>query len=474
MKDIIIIGSGITGSLIAYELSHYNLDILVLEKSNDVANGATGANSAIIHSGHDPLPNTLKAKYNLEGNRLFPTLCKDLKVAYKQVGALVVACGKEEEEKLDVLVKQCIDRDVPYEILDGVQAHIAEPNLSDEVSMALSLPSTGIVTPWEVAIAAMEEALLNNAELKLEEEVLAIEKNDTFKVTTNKGTYEAKVVINCAGVHADDISAMLNIHKYKITPRKGEYYILDHQKKPFVNTIIYPIPSEKGKGILAVPTIHNNILIGPNSDFKDDKDRVNTETGLNIVRRDITKTLKNIPWNLQIHTYAGNRPTGDLHDFVIEEDTDVTNFFHVACIESPGLASSPAIAKEITRLVTNKLEPSVKETFVKRKAHINMSELTDEEKDALIKENPDYGKMICRCEKISLGEIKDVIHRKCGATSVKGVKKRCRPGMGRCQGGFCEVEVVKILEKELGISTMDVVQSGKDSNILCYVAKEVQ
>lgn len=471
MKDVTIIGAGITGSLIAHRLSKYHLNCIVLEKESDASQGATGANSAMVHSGHDPKDGTLKCKYNLEGNRMFKSLCDELKVSFDPIGAFVVATSLEEEEKLSVLEKRCIERKVPYEILSGRQARELEPNLSDDVSKALSLPTTGVITPWEVTFAALEEACLNGVEIKLDYEVKSIKKENDYFVINDE--IETKVLINCAGVHCDDITEMLRPSPYKVEAKKGEYYILDHTGTQLVKRVIYPVPTSKGKGVLAVPTVHHNILLGPNSDFVDDKEDTSTNTGLDYVKKEINKTIKNIPFNKMIHTFAGLRPHINLNDFYIQEDDEIKNFVHVAGIESPGLSASPAIAKDVVEnIVLPKFETKEKENYIRRRAFIKMHEMTNEEKNELIKKDPDFGKIICRCEKITLGEIKDSIHRLVGAISIKGVKLRCRPGMGRCQGGFCEPEVVKILKEELNKEIKDIRLSNKGSEIYVSSAKE--
>ena len=471
MKDIVIIGAGITGSLIAHGLSKYNLDVLLLEKNSDVAEGATGANSAMIHSGHDPKPNTLKCRYNLLGNRMYPDVCKELQVPFKPIGAFVAATSDEEEKTLERLINQCVERNIPHVVMSGEEARIEEPNLSDNVTKVLSLPTTGIIVPWETAFAATEEAMLNGVELKLNYEVKSIKKeNDNFIINDE---IETKVIINCAGAHCDDITNMLRVSPYKVEAKKGEYYVLDHLDGKFVKHVIYPVPSEKGKGVLAIPTAHDNVMLGPNSDFIDDKEDTSTGNGLDYVKAEITKTMKNIPYNKMIHTFAGLRPHIDLNDFYIQEDDEISNFIHVAGIESPGLTAAPAIAKDvIENMVLPKFNASVKSDYVRRKPYIDMKHMSDEQKDELIKSNPDFGKMICRCEQISLGQIKDVINRKCGARTIKGVKMRCRPGMGRCQGGFCEPEVVKILQKELNKELKDIELDKANSNIYVSKAKE--
>lgn len=469
--DITIIGAGITGALIAHNLSKYNLNVLLLEKENDVATGATGANSAMIHSGHDPKPNTLKCKYNVLGNRMYPDLCKELQVAFDQIGAFVVATDKEEEDKLDTLINQCNDRQIPYEILDGEKAKQLEPNLSDNVTKALSLPTTGVITPWEVTMAAVEEAMLNEVELRLSYKVKNIKKNDDSFVINDE--IETKVIVNAAGVHCDDITNMLRVSPYKVEARKGEYYVLDHTGSPLVSRIIYPVPTIKGKGVLAVPTVHNNTLIGPNSDYCENKDDVSTNDGLDYVKCEINKTIKNIPFNKMIRNFAGLRPHIDLNDFYIQEDDEVENFVHIAGIESPGLTAAPAIAKDVVEnILLPKFNAIKKDNYVRRKAFVKMHELSDDEKAKLISKNPDYGKIVCRCENISLGEIKDAINRKCGATTVKGVKMRCRPGMGRCQGSFCESEVFKILQQETKQDARQIRLDKAGSEILSSYAKE--
>ena len=472
MLDIVIIGAGITGSLIAHRLSKFDLRVLVLEKESDVAEGATGANSAMVHSGHDPKPGSFKCKYNLEGNRMFPDLCKELQVAYVPIGAFVAAGSPEEEEKLENLVKQCEERNVPYEILNGEEAKKLEPNLADHISKVLSLPTTGIVTPWEVTIAAMEEAILNGTELKLNYEVKKIEKKDDHFIINDE--IETKIIINCAGAHCDEITEMLRESPYHVQTRKGEYFVLDHLNGTFVNHVIYPVPGPKGKGVLAVPTVHGNVLLGPNSDEIEDKEDDSTGSGLDFVRTQISTTMKNIPFHKMIHTFAGLRPHIDLRDFYIQEDDQIKNFVHVAGIESPGLSAAPAIAKEVCdNIVLPKFaDAKERKEYLRRKPFINMEKMSEEEINELIKKDPSFGRIVCRCEKISEGQIRDVINRKCGARTIKAVKMRCRPGMGRCQGGFCEPEVVKILARELNEGIDEIRLDRQGSNVLVSMAKE--
>lgn len=474
--DVVIIGAGIVGSFIAHSLSKKECRVLVLDKNADVADGATMANSAIVHSGHDPKPDTLKEKLNVRGNRMYPAVCKELGVSYLPVGAFVAATDDVESSTLQMLYQQAVERDIPAKILSGEEARKLEPNLSDAITQVLDLPTTGIIYPWEVAIALMEEAVLNGAHLKLEEAVTGIEKQEeVFSIHTSKGCYQSKYVVNAAGVYADDIYQMvldtLGIQEKKefsVKPRRGEYYVLDKMKEPLVSRVIYPVPGPSGKGVLVVPTTHGNILLGPNAENIEDKEAVNTTAdALSYVKQNVCKTVKNIPFDKVIRTFAGLRPSSDVNDFVIEESKEVSGFVNVAGIESPGLASAPAIAEYVCETVMKEaFSFPLKEEFVRRVPLKCLRDMSDEEKNKLVKENPDYGQIICRCEQVSKGEIIDAIRRPVGAKTVKGVKKRVRPGMGRCQGGFCEPAVVDILAKELNVSPLEVRLAGEKSVML--------
>ena len=470
MYDVIIIGAGITGTLIARQLSCYDLKAAVVERCSDIADGATMANSAIVHTGDDPEDGKLKAELNVKGAKMYKALCEDLGCLYKIVGSFVAACGKEEEKHLAVLKERAVRRGISVEEMNGDEARAREKNLSEDVSSALYFPDTAVIYPWEVAIAAMENAIHNGVELFLDTTVESIEKKDAgFVVNTDNGSFETKMVISCAGTHAREIASMVSsVVPYDITPRKGEYYVLD-QNTDFVHSIVFPVPGIKGKGILAVPTVYGNVLIGPNSAYCSDIDDVDhTTIGLSEVKEGIGKTMKDVPFHKVIRNFAGLRPSSTMHDSVIREYPDAKHFIDVACIESPGLASAPAIAAYV---MENFVVPAFccqkKAVFtLKRKRPLVMSELSLEERNAAIQSNSLYGKIICRCETISEGEIVDCIHSICGARSIKGVKKRVRPGMGRCQGGFCEPLVAKILARELGIPLDEVTLDGKTSEIL--------
>ncbi|MCH3961790.1 MAG: NAD(P)/FAD-dependent oxidoreductase [Solobacterium sp.] len=470
MYDAVIIGAGITGTMIARDLSQYQLKIALIDKENDIADGATMANSAIVHTGYDPEDNTMKAKMNVRGARMYPQLCRDLGCRYTVVGAYIAACGKEEEEHLDVLKERAERREIPYAFLSGDEARKEEPNLNEQVTKVISFPTTAVIYPWEAAIACAQVAVNNGTELVLNAPVKSIEHHaGMYTVHTDKKDFETKIVINAAGVCADQIYRMVSEHpNFSMKPRKGEYYVIDNAVH-YVKHVVFPVPSAKGKGVLAVPTVYGNTLIGPNSDYvPSTTDTGSTFQGLDYVKENASKIMKNVPLNRSIRNFAGLRPSSSSSDFIIEEAKDAENFINVASIESPGLASAPAIAEYVVQdLLKGKLDLKINEQAVMtRQRPLVMSELTPAEREAKIKENPMYGRIICRCEQISEGEIVDCIHAVCGARSVKGVKKRVRPGMGRCQGGFCEPRVVAILARELHESELDVVLDSQGSKIL--------
>ena len=487
LYDVIIIGAGITGSFIAHDLSKRECNVLVIDKAADVADGATMANSAIIHAGYDPAPGTLKAMLNVRGNRMYPEVIKEIGEEYRECSAFVVAVDDGGSKILDDLALRALDRDIEYRDISGDEARRLEPNLSDDVIRALEFPTTGIVYPWNVAIALMEEAVLNGVTLKLNEEVTDIEagvfkedantskaetvKTDSFyRVKTKRAEYTGRIVINAAGVYADKIYSMALGHSadFSITPRRGEYYVLDEMENPVVSRIIYPVPGPSGKGVLVVPTIHNNILVGPNSLPVDDKEAVCTTTeALSRVKAAAAGTVKNIPFDKVIRTFAGLRPSGGDGDFIIEESACLAGFINVACIDSPGLASAPAISEYvIEEVLKDKLKAPYKNDYVHRKPFIRMYMLSDEEKNEMVGKDPAFGEIVCRCTLASKGEILDAIRRPVGATTVKGVKKRVGPGLGRCQGGFCEPHVVEILADELGIDRTEVRYDSEASVIL--------
>ncbi|MCR5228903.1 MAG: NAD(P)/FAD-dependent oxidoreductase [Solobacterium sp.] len=470
MYDVVIIGAGITGTMLARDLSRYKLKVALIDKENDIADGATMANSAIVHTGYDPEDGTLKALLNPEGARIYDTLLDDLGCRYRTAGAYIAACGPEEEAHLDVLADRADRRGIPYEWLTGDEARRNEPNLNDQVTKVLNFYTTKIIYPWEVAIACAEVAVGNGVELYLNSPCTGIDKTESgYTVHTPEHDFETKLIVNAAGVCADQINAMVGKPRFEMRPKKGEYFVIDNNVH-YVDHIIFPVPSAKGKGVLAVPTVYGNTLIGPNSDYiASTTDTGSSFQGLDYVRTNIVRIMKNAPLNRSIRNFAGLRPSSSVSDFIIEEAADAPGFVNAASIESPGLASAPAVSKYIIEnILRDKLEWTENpDAVMTRERPVVMAELSEEERAEMIRKNPLYGRIICRCEQISEGEIVDCIRRPCGAHTVKGVKKRVRPGMGRCQGGFCEPRVLAILARELNISPLDVVLDSKASRILC-------
>ncbi len=470
MYDILIIGAGITGTMLARKLSAYQLNVAIIDKENDIANKATMANSAIIHTGYDPEDGTLKAQLNVAGANQYEKICQDLHCQYKVVGAYIVATDSYEEEHLAELARRATERHIPFTWLTKEQARQEEPHLSDAVTKALNFYTTAVIYPWQVAIACCQVAMLNGTDLFLNEEVKSITKTDDhWTVQTTNNTFETKYVINAAGIGAETIDRMVTEHPgYTMTPRKGEYYVLD-KNIHLVNHIIFPVPGPNGKGVLAVPTVYGNTLIGPNSAVcADTIDESNTPEGLQYVQKNISKTLQNVPIRQAIRIFAGLRPSSTCKDFIISELPDARHFIHIASIESPGLASAPGIADYVIDTI---LKPQMElipnpNAVMTRKKPVVMSELTPPQRQQKIQENPLYGKIICRCEQISEGEIVDCIHETAGATTIKGVKKRVRPGMGKCQGGFCEPKVLEILARELNIDKTQVLLDETGSQVV--------
>lgn len=468
--DVAIIGSGIIGGSIFRELTKYNLNVVTLEKENDVAMGTSKANSAIVHSGYDPEPGTLMAKYNVEGNKMFDKLCKDLSVPFKRNGSLIIGFNEEDMKELDILYKRGLANKVEgIKMLNKEEVLEMEPNINPDIKAALFCPTGGIVGAYELTIALSENAIDNGGELRLNSKVVKITKDNHFKITLENGDIvESKFIVNAAGVHADNIHNLICNEAYKITPRKGEYFLLDKSQGSLVEKTIFQCPSELGKGVLVTPTVHGNLLVGPNAIDIDDKDSVSTESeGLNKIRETSIRTTNKINFRENIRNFAGLRAVADNPDFIVEEAKDVKGFFDVAGIKSPGLTSAPAIAVDVVKMMGQaglKLNP--KDNFKETREQIHFINLSQSEKAELIKKDNRYGRIICRCEYITEGEIVDSINRTLGARTIDGVKRRCRPGCGRCQGGFCGPRVQEIIARETGMNIEDVLLDKNNSYII--------
>lgn len=477
MYDVAIIGAGVIGSFVARELSKYNLDIILIEKDTDIANGTTKANSAVIHAGYDAKPGTLKAKLNALGNPMFDKVCKELDVSFKRIGSLVIATDEDEMNRIKELYERGLKNGIPHmQILDGEKVREKEANINESVIGALYSPTAGIICPWELAVALAENAADNGVEIKLESKVTDIEKKENdYHIYIDNEKIKAKYVINCGGVYSEEISRMVGDTSFKITPRKGQYNVLDKISGDIVKHVIFQAPTKYGKGVLVTPTVHGNLIVGPNAEELDDKE--NTETtreGIGFVREVSKKTTKKIPFNSTITSFSGLRAKPNTGDFIIEESKVAKGFINVAGIESPGLSAAPAIAQyviDIFRGFYSDLQE--KEDFTPfRKPFIRFMELSNEEKARVIKEDYRYGRVICRCEGITEGEIVDVINRNAGARTLDAIKRRARPGMGRCQGGFCAPRVMEILARELGQDIKDIVKDGPESFILVEETKK--
>lgn len=471
MYDVAIIGAGVIGASIFRELTKYDLKVTVLEKENDVSMGTSKANSAIVHAGYDPKVGTLMAKYNVKGNEMFEDLCKELSVPFKRNGSLIIAFSEEDMETVKNLYENGNKIGVKgLQILSKEEVLEKEPNLSHDIVGALYAPTGGIVGPYEYTIALMENAVSNGGELKLRSEVKNIEKeNDIFKITTTDGkVIEAKYVINAAGVHADEIHNLIAKESFKIIPRKGEYFVMDKTQGKLVSSTIFQCPSKLGKGILVTPTVHGNLLVGPDAqDIEDKEDKSTAAERLDYIRETSKRTTNKVNFRESIRNFAGLRATPDRGDFIVEEAEDVKNFIDVAGIKSPGLSSAPAIAEDVVKILNGcGLELKENKSFNPNREEIVFMELSPEEKAEVIKKDPRYGKIICRCESITEGEIVNAIHRSFGSITLDGVKRRCRPGMGRCQGGFCGPKVQEIIVRELKIPMEDIYQEKDGSYIL--------
>jgi glycerol-3-phosphate dehydrogenase len=469
--DVAVIGAGVTGCLIARALSRHQVNICLIEKEEDVAMGTSKANSAIIHAGYDAKNGTLKAKLNVEGNRMMERTAAELGVPFKRIGSLVLAFDDAQSETVRELYENGVRNGVPgLEILDGAQARKMEPALSPQVASALHAPSAGIICPYELTIGAAENAVSNGAKLLLGARVQGIDQTETgFTVHTAAGDVRARYLVNAAGLRADEISAMAGDPELHIRPRRGEYMILDKSTGGLVHSVIFQTPNEMGKGILVTPTVDGNLLVGPNAhDILNKEDLSTTAPGLEEIREGALRSVPSIPMRQVITSFAGLRAVPLSGDFIIRRSEKTPGLIQAAGIESPGLSSAPAIAEHVVSLLREaglalREKPDYNPIRLPLRRFAQMS---DEEKAAKIKEDPRYGHVICRCETVTEGEICESIRRPAGARSLDAVKRRTRAGMGRCQGGFCTPRAVAILARELGISELEVTKAGKGSELL--------
>ena len=476
MYDAVIIGAGVTGCAVARYLSRYEVHACVLERGDDVCVGTSKANSAIVHAGYDAENGSLMAKYNVEGSQMMEPLSKELDFAYDRCGSLVVCLAEEDLPRLWKLYENGVANGVEgLRVIGRAELKDMEPNISENAVAALWAPTGAIVCPFGLTIALAENAAVNGVEFRLNTEVTGVHaENGTYVVETDQGAVETRTVINAAGVYADKIHNMVSAEKMTITPRKGEYLLLDHTTEGYVTHTIFQLPGVLGKGVLVSPTVHGNTLVGPTALDIEDKEAVNTTAaGLQDVIDKSGLALENIPLRQVITSFAGLRAHEARHEFILGEVADAPGFFDCAGIESPGLSSAPAIGLHVSDLVAEKLALPLKTNFqAERKGILDAKKLSVEERNELIKKESAYGQIICRCESVSEGEILDAIHRPLGARNLDAVKRRVRAGMGRCQAGFCSPRVIEILARELGIPESEITKNGGDSKYIVGTAKD--
>lgn len=476
MYDVMIIGGGVSGAAAARELSRYRIKACVIEKEEDVCCGTSKANSGLVHAGYDAPAGSLMAKLNVRGNERMEQLAKNLDFPFKRTGALVICLSEEDMPNLQALYERGISNGVKgLRILNRKEVLEMEPNVTDHVYAALYAPSAGIVCPFGMNIALAENANVNGVEFKFNTEVKDIRKRaEGYEIYTSQGTFRTKCVVNAAGVYADAIHNMVCEKKLHITARRGEYCLLDKSAGNHVGRTIFALPGKRGKGVLVTPTIHGNLLIGPTAIDVADKEGTNTtREGLDAVIQKAGMNVKNLPMRQVITSFSGLRAHEDRHEFIIEEAEGASGFIDCAGIESPGLSSCPAIGEMVAAILKEKLNLEEKTEFIPtRKGILNPAKLSKEERKSLIKEKPEYGNIICRCEMVSEGEILDAIHRPLGARSLDGVKRRTRAGMGRCQSGFCSPRTMEILARECGMSMFEITKSGNGSELIVGTNKD--
>ncbi len=483
MYDVAIIGAGVTGSAIARELSRYQVKACVIEREEDVCCGTSKANSAIIHAGFDAVPGSVKARVNVKGNEMMDQIAKELDVPFKRNGSIVV-CTKDQDPKgLEVLMEKGLANGVKgLQILDREALLAKEPNLADDVVCGLFAPTGGIVCPFHLTMGYAENACMNGVEFFLNTQVDEIVKAGEgwqLKVLRRdqkkEEVIETKVIVNAAGVYADVFNNMVSEHKIHITARKGEYMLLDKTAGSHVSSTIFQLPSAMGKGVLVTPTVHGNLLVGPTAVDIENKEGTNTTlAGLGSLGATAALSVKQVPLNQVITSFAGLRAHEDHDDFIIGEAEDAPGFYNAAGIESPGLSSAPAIGLMVAEMIRDRLGLAENPDFNPiRKGILDPDTLSLEERNELIRKQPAYGNIICRCEMITEGEILDAIHRPLGARSLDGVKRRTRAGMGRCQAGFCSPRTMEILEREVPMSIYEINKNGIGSEFVVGVNKEI-
>ncbi len=480
MYDVAIIGAGVIGAATAYALAKYNVKTLVLEAQNDVAMGTTKANSAILHAGYDPKPGTDMAYLNVKGSAMAKEICAALDVPYNQIGSLVLAFNEQDEKHIKKLYENGIANKVPdIQILSKEQVKKIDPNISDDVTSALYAPSAAVVDPWEYALAMAQTAVKNGVMVELSAKVTGItqlsEGENPYLINTSKGDFKAKYIVNAAGIYADEVNDLIAEHSFTINANKGEYFLLDKTEGERVNHIVFQCPTNIGKGVLVSPTVHGNLIVGPNAQDVQKSDLATSFEGLETVAKNAYKSVPSVDLRANIRSFAGLRAHADREDFIIEFAKNTNKrFLNLAGIKSPGLSAAAAIGERAAQLLSEGgLNLTEKDNFDNTRKKVRFNKLSQEQKAEIIKQNPSYGRVICRCATITEGEIIDSINAPIPPCSVNGVKRRASAGMGRCQGGFCGPRVVEILARELGKNQLDILQEQEGTYILTGYTKNV-
>ncbi len=471
MIDAAIIGGGVTGCAIARGLSRFELDICLFEKASDVAEGTSKANSGIVHAGYDAEPGSLKAKYNRRGADAMPEVCRELDVPFKQNGSLVVGFTPEDKTRLEGLLETGKKNGVPkLELVDGERARSLCPTLVPAVNSALYAPTAGIVCPYELTLGFAENAAKNGVTFTFGAEVMNITRIEGgWRLHFQNGeTVDTRLVINAAGVYADVLNNMVSETKLHIIPRKGEYCLFDRMAAPLAPMTIFQTPTPMGKGVLVAQTVDGNLLAGPTAVDIDEKDNVDTTAdGLTYTLKTAARSVGPLPERQIITSFAGLRAHLESDDFEIGEVEDAPGFVNAAGIESPGLTSAPAIGEAVAEIAAKILGAKKKEDFDPvRRGIPKFREMTNAEREAYISKDPAWGRVVCRCETVTEAEIVAAINRPLGATTLDGVKRRTRAGMGCCQSGFCTTRVLDILSRELGVEPETITKRGPGSEVL--------
>ena len=470
MRDIIVIGAGVVGCSIARELSKYNLDVLVVEKNSDVSEGISKGNSGIVHAGYNEKIGTLKAKLNIEGNKIFDDLSRDLQFPFKRNGAFILAFSDEDMNILESLKENGEKLGVEgLEILTREEALNIEPNLNKEIVGVLNVKTSGIVSPYEMTIALAENAAENGVEFKLNSKVTNIEKiSEGYKVTlNNREVVNGKIIINASGLEGAFLNNLVSMSKREINPVKGEYCLFDKVAGAMINKTLFQVPSKLSKGVLVTPTAEGNLLVGPNA--VEGKTLETSREGIDEILDKSKTSLEELPVARILNTFSGIRPKTKEGDFIIEEVEDAKNFINVIGIDSPGLTAAPAIGVYVVNMIKERLDLVEKKNFKRtREKIVRFAELSLEEKNKLIKEKPAYGHMVCKCEFVTEGEIVEAIHRPIKALTVDAIKRRTRASMGGCQGVGCTLPISKILSRELGIDISDINKNSEGSPVIGF------